>query len=158
MNYDNQDTTKFNNSEATSEANNQSEATSTAQTPQPAQRKPRLTDQQKIDKLRDDLARLEQKVSKEKTQKKILLGSALMNYVKDETASNPNPKERVELVLRIIDQYITRDIDRQRLDDFVNELNDKINPKPAETKDAETENTDNKDADSDTEKETVSNA
>lgn len=70
MNYDNQDTTKFNNSEATSEANNQSEATSTAQTPQPAQRKPRLTDQQKIDKLRDDLARLEQKVSKEKTQKK----------------------------------------------------------------------------------------
>lgn len=148
MNYDNQDTTKFNNSEATS----------TAQTPQPAQRKPRLTDQQKIDKLRDDLARLEQKVSKEKTQKKILLGSALMNYVKDETASNPNPKERVELVLRIIDQYITRDIDRQRLDDFVNELNDKINPKPAETKDAETENTDNKDADSDTEKETVSNA
>lgn len=81
-----------------------------------------------------------------------------MNYVKDETASNPNPKERVELVLRIIDQYITRDIDRQRLDDFVNELNDKINPKPAETKDAETENTDNKDADSDTEKETVSNA
>lgn len=158
MNYDNQDTTKFNNSEATSEANNQSEATSTAQTPQPAQRKPRLTDQQKIDKLRDDLARLEQKVSKEKTQKKILLGSALMNYVKDETASNPNPKERVELVLRIIDQYITRDIDRQRLDDFVNELNDKINPKPAETKDAETENTDNKDADCDTEKETVSNA
>lgn len=158
MNYDNQDNTKFNNSEATSEANNQSEATSTAQTPQPAQRKPRLTDQQKIDKLRDDLARLEQKVSKEKTQKKILLGSALMNYVKDETASNPNPKERVELVLRIIDQYITRDIDRQRLDDFVNELNDKINPKPAETKDAETENTDNKDADSDTEKETVSNA
>lgn len=148
MNYDNQDTTKFNNSEATS----------TAQTPQPAQRKARLTDQQKIDKLRDDLARLEQKVSKEKTQKKILLGSALMNYVKDETASNPNPKERVELVLRIIDQYITRDIDRQRLDDFVNELNDKINPKPAETKDAETENTDNKDADSDTEKETVSNA
>ena len=156
MNYDNHDKTQFNNSEATSEANNQSEATSEAQTPQPATRKARLTDEQKLQKLRDDVARLEQKVSKEKTQKKILLGSALISYANDKNATNPD--ERAARVLRIINRYITRDIDKQRLQDFVNELNEKIKPKDAETKDAETENTDNKDADSDTEKETVSNA
>lgn len=159
MNHDNHNNPQFNQSEATSEANNQSEATSTEQPQQPAQRKPRLTDEQKLEKLRTEVTRLEQKVSKEKTQKKILLGSALISYANDKNATNPD--ERAARVLRIINRYITRDIDKQRLDDFVNELNDKLKPKDTENtdnKDAETEKTDNKDADSDTEKETVSNA
>lgn len=123
MNYDNQ----FRHNEATTrEANNQSEA-STQQT----QRKPRLTDEQKLAKLRDDVARLEQKVSKEKTQKKILLGSALMNYVNDVNADNQ--AKRINHVLQIIDAYITRDIDKQRLNDFVNDLKTRQHPQPAQT-------------------------
>lgn len=125
MNYDNQ----FRHSEATTrEANNQSEATGNAQ---PAQRKARLTDEQKLAKLRDDVARLEQKVSKAATQKKILLGSALINYVDD--VSVDNQKQRINYVLNIIDTYITRDIDKQRLNDFVNDLEKRLNPQPAET-------------------------
>lgn len=125
MNYSNHDKPQFNNSEATREANNQSEA-STQQT----QRKARLTDEQKLAKLRDDVARLEQKLSKAETQKKILLGSALMNYVNDVNADNQT--KRINHVLQIIDAYITRDIDKQRLNDFVNDLKMRQHPQPAQ--------------------------
>lgn len=131
MNYDNHHNPQFNQSEATSEANNQSEATSTTQTKQPAQRKPRLTDEQKLEKLRAEVTELEQKVDKAKTQKKILLGSALINYVDDVNVDNQ--KQRINYVLNIIDTYITRDIDKQRLNDFVNDLKKRLNPQPAET-------------------------
>lgn len=130
MNYDNQHNPQFNNREATSEANNQSEATSTEQPQQPAQRKTRLTDEQKLEKLRAEVTALEEKVDKAKTQKKILLGSALINYVDDVNVNNQ--KERINRVLQIIDTYITRDIDKQRLNDFVNDLKKRLNPQPAE--------------------------
>lgn len=131
MNYDNHHNPQFNQSEATSEANNKSEATSTEQpAKQPAQRK-RLTDEQKLEKLRAEVTALEEKVDKAKTQKKILLGSALINYVDDVNVNNQ--KERINRVLQIIDTYITRDIDKQRLNDFVNDLKKRLNPQPAET-------------------------
>lgn len=131
MNYDNQFRHSEATSEATSEANNKSEATSTEQPAQQAQRKPRLTDEQKLEKLRAEVTELEQKVDKAKTQKKILLGSALINYVDDVNVNNQ--KERINRVLQIIDTYITRDIDKQRLNDFVNDLKKRLNPQPAET-------------------------
>lgn len=79
---------------------------------------------QKINDLRDEIARLEKKAKSEDTAQKVVIGGMLLSLARKN-------KDIAKMTLGWIDENVTRKNDLDRLKPIIAELNEFLDPTPA---------------------------
>lgn len=88
---------------------------------------------QKINDLRDEIARLEKKAKSEDTAQKVVVGGMLLSLARKN-------KDITKMTLSWIDENVTRKNDLDRLKPIIAELNEFLNPITAVIQDEQKEN------------------
>lgn len=88
---------------------------------------------QKINDLRDEIAKLEKKAKSEDTAQKVVIGGMLLSLARKN-------KDIAKMTLGWIDENVTRKNDLDRLKPIIAELNEFLNPVPAVIQDEQKEN------------------
>ena len=88
---------------------------------------------QKINDLRDEIARLEKKAKSEDTAQKVVIGGMLLSLARKN-------KDITKMTLAWIDENVTRKNDLDRLKPIIAELNEFLDPTPAVIQDEQKEN------------------
>lgn len=91
---------------------------------------------QKINDLRDEIARLEKKAKSEDTAQKVVIGGMLLSLARKN-------KDIAKMTLSWIDENVTRKNDLDRLKPIIAELNEFLDPTPAVIQDEQKENSKN---------------
>ena len=91
---------------------------------------------QKINDLRDEIARLEKKAKSEDTAQKVVIGGMLLSLARKN-------KDIAKMTLGWIDENVTRKNDLDRLKPIIAELNEFFNPTTAIIQDEQKENSKN---------------
>ena len=91
---------------------------------------------QKINDLRDEIARLEKKAKSEDTAQKVVIGGMLLSLARKN-------KDIAKMTLGWIDENVTRKNDLDRLKPIIAELNEFLDPTPAVIQDEQKENSKN---------------
>lgn len=91
---------------------------------------------QKINDLRDEIARLEKKAKSEDTAQKVVIGGMLLSLARKN-------KDIAKMTLSWIDENVTRKNDLDRLKPIIAELNEFLNPTTAIIQDEQKENSKN---------------
>ena len=91
---------------------------------------------QKINDLRDEIARLEKKAKSEDTAQKVVIGGMLLSLARKN-------KDITKMTLAWIDENVTRKNDLDRLKPIIAELNEFLDPTPAVIQDEQKENSKN---------------
>lgn len=88
---------------------------------------------QKINDLRDEIARLEKKAKSEDTAQKVVIGGMLLSLARKN-------KDITKMTLAWIDENVTRKNDLDRLKPIIAELNEFLDPTTAVIQDEQKEN------------------
>ena len=91
---------------------------------------------QKINDLRDEIARLEKKAKSEDTAQKVVIGGMLLSLARKN-------KDIAKMTLAWIDENVTRKNDLDRLKPIIAELNEFLDPTTAIIQDEQKENSKN---------------
>lgn len=91
---------------------------------------------QKINDLRDEIARLEKKAKSEDTAQKVVVGGMLLSLARKN-------KDIAKMTLGWIDENVTRKNDLDRLKPIIAELNEFLDPTTAVIQDEQKENSKN---------------
>lgn len=91
---------------------------------------------QKINDLRDEIARLEKKAKSEDTAQKVVIGGMLLSLARKN-------KDIAKMTLSWIDENVTRKNDLDRLKPIIAELNEFLDPTTAIIQDEQKENSKN---------------
>ena len=91
---------------------------------------------QKINDLRDEIARLEKKAKSEDTAQKVVIGGMLLSLARKN-------KDIAKMTLSWIDENVTRKNDLDRLKPIIAELNEFLDPTTAVIQDEQKENSKN---------------
>ena len=91
---------------------------------------------QKINDLRDEIARLEKKAKSEDTAQKVVIGGMLLSLARKN-------KDIAKMTLGWIDENVTRKNDLDRLKPIIAELNEFLDPTTAIIQDEQKENSKN---------------
>lgn len=91
---------------------------------------------QKINDLRDEIARLEKKAKSEDTAQKVVIGGMLLSLARKN-------KDIAKMTLGWIDENVTRKNDLDRLKPIIAELNEFLDPTTAVIQDEQKENSKN---------------